>query len=41
MILFLIALGIYLSLVLIGKRHWVHKRFHHVIDAADREAGLR
>jgi hypothetical protein len=26
---------------LLGKRHWVHKRFHHVIDAADREAGLR
>ena len=26
---------------LLGTRHWVHKRFHHVIDAADREAGLR
>jgi hypothetical protein len=26
---------------LFGKRHWVHKRFHHVIDAADHEAGLR
>jgi hypothetical protein len=22
---------------LMGKRCWVHKRFHHVIDAADRE----
>ncbi len=26
---------------LFGTRHWVHKRFHHVIDAADRDAGLR
>ncbi|GAA4364300.1 hypothetical protein GCM10023166_08080 [Paeniglutamicibacter cryotolerans] len=25
---------------LLGKRHWVHKRFHEQIAAADREAGL-
>lgn len=24
---------------LLGKRHWVHKRFHEQIAAADREAG--
>jgi hypothetical protein len=25
---------------LLGERHWVHKRFHHAIAAADREAGF-
>ena len=25
---------------LLGERHWVHKRFHDQIRAADREAGL-
>ena len=25
---------------LLGERHWVHKRFHHDIAAADYEAGL-
>ena len=24
---------------LLGERHWVHKRFHHEVAAADREAG--
>jgi hypothetical protein len=25
---------------LLGKRHWVHKRFHHDVTAADAEAGF-
>ncbi|RPF30086.1 hypothetical protein EDD96_6645 [Streptomyces sp. Ag109_G2-6] len=25
---------------LLGERHWVHKRFHEEVAAADREAGL-
>jgi len=25
---------------LLGERHWVHKRFHHQIAAADRESGF-
>ena len=25
---------------LLGERHWVHKRFHHQIAAADSEAGV-
>ena len=25
---------------LLGERHWVHKRFHHQIAAADYEAGF-
>lgn len=25
---------------LLGKRHWVHKRFHQTITAADHEAGF-
>ncbi|MDE3202837.1 MAG: hypothetical protein KGQ66_01285 [Acidobacteriota bacterium] len=25
---------------LLGERHWVHKRFHHQIVAADREGGF-
>lgn len=25
---------------LLGERHWVHKRFHHEVAAADREAGI-
>ncbi|SHN29924.1 hypothetical protein [Actinacidiphila paucisporea] len=28
------------QLDLLGKRHWVHKRFHDQIAAADREAGF-
>jgi hypothetical protein len=26
---------------LLGERHWVHRRFHPQIEAADREAGFR
>ena len=29
------------QLNLLGERHWVHKRFHADIVAADREAGFR
>ncbi|MFF3668304.1 hypothetical protein [Microtetraspora malaysiensis] len=25
---------------LLGERHWVHKRFHHEVAAADRDAGF-
>ncbi|MEV5967041.1 hypothetical protein AB0L70_35050 [Kribbella sp. NPDC051952] len=31
--------GVWGEIELLGKRHWVHKRFHHLIDAADQEAG--
>jgi hypothetical protein len=26
---------------LLGKKHWVHTRFHHFIDAVDRDASFR
>ena len=28
------------QITLLGKRHWVHKRFHHLINEADRAVGL-
>lgn len=28
------------TITLFGERHWVHKRFHDAIAAADREAGF-
>ncbi|MFD7842107.1 hypothetical protein ACFV4K_04085 [Nocardia sp. NPDC059764] len=28
------------QVMLLGERHWVHKRFHDQIAAADREAGF-
>ena len=31
--------GVWGEIELLGKRHWVHKRFHHLIDAADQDAG--
>ncbi len=33
--------GRWATLNLLGERHWVHKRFHDVITAADNEAGFR
>ncbi|MFI5694822.1 hypothetical protein ACIA58_23405 [Kribbella sp. NPDC051586] len=32
--------GVWGEIELLGQRHWVHKRFHHLIDAADRDAGF-
>ncbi|MEV5510622.1 hypothetical protein [Streptomyces orinoci] len=32
--------GRWATLNILGERHWVHKRFHGQIAAADREAGL-
>ncbi len=32
--------GRWATLNLLGERHWVHKRFHDVITAADNEAGF-
>ncbi len=29
--------GTWGQIELLGTRHWVHKRFHHIIDAADEE----
>ncbi|WP_273842757.1 hypothetical protein [Rubrobacter calidifluminis] len=32
--------GRWATVELLGKRHWVHRRFHDQITAADREAGF-
>jgi hypothetical protein len=32
--------GMWSQVELLGKRHWVHKRYHGQIDAADRERGV-
>lgn len=32
--------GTWGQIMLFGKRHWVHKRFHHLIETADKDAGL-
>jgi hypothetical protein len=34
------ASGRWAEVYLLGERHWVHKRFHEQIAAADREAGF-
>ena len=32
--------GRWAQIVILGERHWVHKRFHPCIAAADHEAGF-
>ncbi len=34
------ASGRWAQVILLGERHWVHKRFHAQITAADREVGF-